>query len=54
MSDKQTRIKWRLYEVSNAICHWRTQKDKAEYYLAERLKEKAKLEKEVEECLSQQ
>ncbi len=50
MPNKETKIKRRLYEVNVAIGHWHSVKNKAEYYLEDRLKEKAKLEKELEDA----
>jgi hypothetical protein len=49
MSDKQIKIKQRLYEVNVAIGHWHSVKNKAEHYLDARLREKSKLEKELED-----
>jgi len=44
LTEKQIqRLRNRLYEVQGAIHHWNDQKNKADYYLTERTKEKEEL-----------
>ena len=44
LTEKQEqKIRSRLYEVQGAIHHWNDQKNKADYYLKERTKEKEEL-----------
>ena len=44
---RQERLEARLYEVGNAICHWTSTRDRAEYWLKARLAEKADIENEL-------
>ena len=49
LTEKQiNKIKARLHEVHHAICHWTDKERVAQHYLAQRLEEQSKLQKQLD------